>query len=368
MLWRRKWLLASGFLLLLASVVAMSFDFSDGVRLRSNPKYEAAIQMAVIPEGYDSLTQDLGSNSLSGTAMVFGSLLSSPQVAREIADQQGVPVLDLAVRTSGRDRFIGVTVLSDSPEGAVTAALGVFDWLDQRLTEPLLTTSAPTTTIPAPVALDADGRFRGAFRLELDHTLASDSEGLWLIIESQESDGFAYRLADAAEEPSALYAGVITPGQDLSVVLEDAAGTALDVVTVPVPLLPEDGSSPYELVIGLERGLVRGTVENPRLAGSYVSATWLPADRESVATETTEISDVSILLLTDVPVPERFGGRRAPLLIVALMTAGTIALLVLVVVVDSWSQERRRRWEVGTAVPAPSPIVLADQDTGEKLG
>jgi hypothetical protein len=237
-LWRRRAWLFGGFALLLAIVVALSVDFSDGIKLRANPKYEATVRMAVVPDSFDSLTQDLGSQSLASAATIFSSLLSTRQAALEIQELQGLSVLELTVSTSGRDRFFSATALSDSPERAVVAALGTFDWLERRLSEPLLTASVPTITeVPQPL-LDAEGRLVGVVRLELDHTLANDSEGLWLVTSVESGEGYAYRLADAADEPAAEYTSLLTPGGSMSLVLEDASGAALDSVILELPALP----------------------------------------------------------------------------------------------------------------------------------
>jgi hypothetical protein len=365
-LWRRKWLLLSGFTLLIAFVVAVSFDFSDGVKLRTTPKYQAAVRMAVVPEGYESLGQDLGSNSLNGTAQVFASLLSSPQAALEISQERGVRLLDFGVRTTGRDRFLTATALSDTPEGAVSGALGAFYWLEQRLTDDLITASAPSTPAPEPEVLDADGQFRGTVRLGADHSLAADSEGLWIVTRVRSGTDFAYRLADAALEPSAEYPAVLKPGEEMAIRLEDASGKAIDEVAVVVPPIPTGGSSSYELHMAFDRGLLRGTLKNPQLDAAFVTVSWLPIG-QGIVSEGVEASEVSLLLLSDTPVPVHIGGRKAPMIIIALLTAGVIALLVTAVVVDSWSRERQRQREARTGMPGPSQITPTMEDVDEIL-
>jgi hypothetical protein len=361
-LWRRRGWLFGGFVLLLVVVVALAVDFSDGIKLRVNPKYQATVQMAVVPDSFDSLAQDLGSQSLASPATIFSSVLSSPQAALEIEKLTGVTVLALTVSTSGRDRFFSVTALSDSPEGAVVAALGAFDWLERRLSEPLLTASLPTEV--SRIQLDAEGRLLGTVRLQFDHTLASDSEGLWLVTSVESGEGYAYRLAAAADEPAAEYTSLLTPGGVMSLVLEDAAGTALDSLTVELPTLPSTEAAGYRLIVALDRGLIRGTTESPRFDAERVGVNWEPLSAAS-GTTVAQTADVSVLLLTDAPVPESIGGRRLPLLVIAFSTAFIIAFLVFVVAVDSWILERKLRADSGSrgAADLPGPIALS----GEQL-
>ena len=365
-LWRRKWLLLAGFTLLVAFVVAVSFDFSDGIKLRTTPKFQAAARMAVVPEGYESLGQDLGSNQMSGTAQVFASLLASPQAALEISQEQGVRILDFGVSSTGRDRFLTATVISDTPEGAVEGSLGAFHWLEQRLADRLVTASAPTEPIPESDVLDADGQFRGTVRVEADHSLGADSEGLWIVAKVSSGTDIAYRLADAAVEPFAEYRAVLTPGEEISIRLEDATGSAIDEATALVPSLPEGAGSSYDLLMVLGRGLVRGTLENPRLDSAFVDISWLPTGPLSILEES-EVSDVSLMLLSDTPVPVSIGGRKAPMIMIALLTAGVIGLLVVAVIVDSWSQERRRRKTVKVDMGIPSQITPSVEDVDDIL-
>ena len=374
-LWRRRWLLLLGLAVVMILVALMSLDFSNGIRFKSNPKFEAQVQMAVVPEGFEALSQDLGANSLAAPANMFSSLLTSPQAALEIQEQEGVPVLALEITSSGRDRFFWVTALSTTPDGAVEAALGSFTWLEQRLSQPLVTASAPNTSQPAPPLLDEEGKFRGSVRLELDHGLAADSEGLWLVTQTHSDDEFAFRLSDAAAETTAEYISSLTPGAPISILLEDATGSPLDSVSVELPPLPAGEASSYELVIGLDRGLVRGTIvaseldgirtiADPKLDSDRVRLVWQPVTSPSDDAVNDELEEVSILLLTDEPIPASIGGRRAPLLIVAMVTAGVVALIVFTVVVDSWSQERRRHAGVlrdDSPASVPQPIPLSGQ-------
>ncbi len=359
-LWRRKWLLLGGFALLISFVVAISVDFSDGASLRSNVRYEATVQMAVVPDGFESLTQDLGANPLAGPARMFASLLSSPQAVLEIEEQQAVSILGLEVGASGRDRFFSATVLSDTPDGAVVAALGSFRWLEQRISEPILSTFVPTTTIP-PSLLDAEGRFRTVVGFDLDHVLASDTEGLWLVASTEFGEDFAFRLTDAAEDTSLEYSSLVSPGAAMSLVLEDAVGKRLDAVVVALPPLPSEEASSYDLIVDIDRGFVRGEADSPQLDANRVRLNWDPVTAQAGQVDVNQLSEVSVLLLTDVPIPMSIGGRRTPLLIVAFMTAGTIALIVFAVAVDSWIQERRRRENISSevnphAVPRPIPL------------
>jgi hypothetical protein len=206
--------------------------------------------------------------------------------------------------------------------------------------------------------LDDDGKFLSSVVIDLDHALATDTDGLWLVAQTHPNDEFAFRLADAADDTSAEYTSLLTPGEPISLVLEDAAGSSLDSTTVEVPALPSDDTpdegTSYRLIIGLDRGLVRGTVvdpdldgirtiEDPELDSKYARLHWEPTAESAEQGGSDDPGEVSILLLTDEPVPVRIGGRKTPLLIVAVMTAGMVALIVSIAVIDSWIQERKRR-------------------------
>ena len=358
---RQKRLLLVGFALLLAFVVALSVDFSDGVGLRSSAKYEATVDMAVVPRGFESLTQDLGANNLAGPATLFASLLASPQVALEIEEQESVSILEMEVVASGRDRFLYATVLSETPDGAVAASLGSFRWLRDRLAEPIFPAPAPAEIIALPPLLNADGQFRPVVRFDLDHALEDGTEGIWLVASTDVGDDYAFRLTDSASETPVEFSPLLSPGSTMSLVLENSVGARLDSVDVDVPPLPSDGASSYDLIVDIDRGFVRGAADSPRIDAERIALLWVPLAAQSIQADVDQLSEVSVLLLTDQPIPKSIGGRRTPLLIIALMTAGMIALVVLAVVIDSWKLQQQRQQSVLAkanphVVPAPIPL------------
>jgi hypothetical protein len=364
-LWRRKWLLLSGVVLLIAFVSVISIDFTDGISLRSNLSYEASVQMAVVPEEFESLTQDVGGNSLAGPAGMFASLLASPQAALEIEQQLGTPVLGLEVSSTGRDRFIAVSALSDSPEGAVAAALASFRWLEQRLSKPVaLAEVLREPPPPTPSLLDSEGRMRTVVRLELDHALSNEAEGLWLVAGTDSNEQLVFKLSDAADERFAAASTLVTPGEAFSLTLEDDAGRILDEEVVDLPGLPPGANASYELIVGINRGFVRGLTDDPRIDPGSVKLHWVPGVTLTDQTVVEGFPEVTVLLLTDSPIPASIGGRRTPLLIVAFLTAGIVALIVLAVTVDSWIQERRKRMAIASDAEhasVPTPISLSTE-------
>jgi hypothetical protein len=236
--------------------------------------------------------------------------------------------------------------------------------------------SVPTSTEAPRELLDEEGKFHGSVLLEFDHAIATDAEGLWLVTRTDAENDFAFRLADAADDGTAEYTSFLTPGAPFSIALEDATGSPLDSVRVELPPLPADEEQSYRLIIGLDRGLVRGTVvesdldgkrtiEAPLLDGDRVHLAWEPTAPSADRVVEEEASEVGLLLLTDQPVPVSIGGRRTPLLIVAMTTAGIVALVVLVVAVDSWIQERHRHHDTvpdDQQAPVAQPISLSSQD------
>jgi hypothetical protein len=367
-LWRRKWLLLIGFGLLMLIVVRMAYDFSTG-EMRSIPKFEATVNMAVVPADSDSLLLNVGPDNFAAQASIFSTLLSSVEAPYEIEQQQGVPVLGLAVYSTGRDRFFQVTATSDSPEGAVAAAMGSFHWLEQRLAQPFLVTTTPTVAEEAPGLLDADGRFRGEVVVTLDHALAADSEGLWMVVTTELDESFAFRLSDAEVEASSVFTSLLAPGRPVNVAIEDSVGNPVAEATLEVPVLPEIDAAAFRLAMRVERGVIRGSAGNPQLDTERVQVAWEPVGAGVDSATAEASSEVGVLLLTEQPIAASIGGRRTPLMVIAVLAAGLLGLLVLAVAVDSWSQERRRRVEAAAYVTVPTvipqvsdPIPLTDDE------
>lgn len=381
-LWRQKWLLLVGSVLAIAAIIMVSLDFDGGVNLRSQPRYESTIQMAVVPADLESLTGTISdSGGMAGTASLYATLLASPQASSEIAEAAGVDLVDFSVQASGRDRFILVMAAAEVYDDATAAALQSYTWLQERLADPLTIARVGGDPTPRSI-LDGEGRFNGSVNLDVSPAFADGATGLWLSVTTATDSEITASLADAALAADSTYAAVLEPGGEILVVLEDVFGTEIDAVSYTLPPFPGPDTVPYTLGIRIDRGaLVDPTTRvsssaadgsdeatavpllaNPNLVEERIDVAWetpLPSSSENGAVS----SPVGLLLLTEDPVAFATGSRRGPIILIGALFVAFFALIVLAVTVDSWTQARREgkaASEESAVAPVVEPPALAD--------
>ena len=356
---RQKKLLIVGAILIIGLVAYTGFDFDDGVSFRAKPRYESSIQIAVVPDDLDSLTDPLPNpGAMAGTAGLYATLLSTPEATAEIMDETGVQLVErLVVVTTGAEGTLGVKATARDPDGARLAALHSFAWLEQRLADPLAIVRLERTEEVAPSILGEDGRFSGAIRVEASPAFAETATGTWVSLTTAERP-VTFSLADAATSP-AEQAGVLEPDSDMEIALEDVFGNQIDAMTLHVPPLPEPDTMPYVLKLHLDRGALHfpgaslgtataepdalETLPDPELVERHVRVSWEPVAPElgSADDEPEATNAVGLALLTEDPAALETGSKRGPVLVMAALVGGFFALIALVVMVDTWSRARR---------------------------
>jgi hypothetical protein len=359
---RRQWkLLLVGFIGLGWAVFALLFEVTrDGdewsIEYRIPPKYEATIEMVVVPAGLESLASRSVAGGFEGPAQVYSQMLETPEAARQIEESQGIELLDTLVATP-ESSFITVTATSSTPDGAVAGAMGAFRWLEGRLAEPPVMAQLPD---PDPAAVQAE--FLGSLVVNLDRLYAAADPGLTLVVGNYQEDEVAVSVQEAAGglEPQLAY---LKPASQLTLTVEREVGVPLASATIDVPPLLETEGDPPPLVLAIEWGGIAiaepAPVENAaeldeeELAAAEALAlaeagAGLDPSRISVYWDTAiaaQEEHISLMLITQELTVEETGQRRTPVLVAAILGVGALALLVLATTVDTWrraSEEGRR--------------------------
>lgn len=350
---RRQWkLLLIGILSLITGVLAATFEISraDGsfqFESRITPKYESSVEMVVVPAGLESLASRQVADGSKEAAGVYAQMLGTTEAARQIEEAQGVELIDTLEAISEDSSFIEVTATSPTAEGAVRGALGAFRWLEGRLAEQPKVAQVPETdqvTIP--------GEFVGDLLVDVDARYALADEALTLVVGNSRGEETAISLQGAAGDMES-QTTLLAPDGALRLSVEREPGISLDEATVQVPPLPDPEAAPPPLVLAVEWGgvdfdevpevdeeaaPVATTPEEAPGARLDVDRLGLRWDTEIVIPEAED--QVSLLLITEEAVALETDQRRTPLMVMALLGVGAIALLVLATTVDTWQQAR----------------------------
>lgn len=361
-LWRQRKMLIVGFIALIMGIFFLVFEVGeDGIQQRVTPKYVAQVRMAVVSAELESLTDISGVSNFSSIADLYAELLRAPEALRQIQENQNVTFLEpMEVGSSSGSSFINVSVTSDTPEGAQRGALGAFYWLADRLTQPPNLADIPVEGLDLTEVLDDEGKFLGQVRLSSDRQFIADD--MFLVITNS--------LGDAAAVPMDAIAGVsvhqayLVPGSPLEISIENEQGVRLDAAMLDVPALPEGPLTEIpSLVLALDAGAIRAETtpapgeeaEAPDNDDAVVTGEVgadIDASRISVLWDTTSVLEqappLTLLLITEDPVPILTGQRRTPVIALAGFGVGLLLLLVSAVTIDTWQQayaerERRRR-------------------------
>ncbi len=325
-LWRQKWLLLFGVLLLVPAAYFLASS--------REPKYEASIQIAVVAANLESLAVvQSESSSFAAAATLYAALLRSSAATHGIEQTEQIDLIDLGVTTSSRDRFITVKSTASTPEAAVSGALGSFDWLHRRLVEPpTLATTTPTTILSS--ILDEEGLFAGVIRLDISGAFRDEAVGLWLVVRVAGESVAAISIADAALEDGVDVVADIGPNSALTLVLEDTFEVELDTISKVLPPLPGPDTVPYTLVVRIDRGSL-ATSESVQMVPERIGVSW-----EAVAAGKTP-TNIGLLLVNEDPSAEETGTRRGPILLLGALMGGAFALITGATVIDTWTQARR---------------------------
>lgn len=383
---RRQWkLLLVGFLGLSLAVFAFVFEVTRigdrfSLQYRIPPKYESSIGMVVVPADLDSLASRSVAGGFDGPAQVYSQLLETPEAARQIEETQGIELLDTLVATSTPDTsFITVTATSDTPEGAVAGAMGAFRWLEGRLAEPPV-----VAQLPEPDPAIVQEAFFGSLLVNMARLYATADPGLTLVVRNFQDDEVAVSVQAAAGglEPQLAY---LKPDSQLIVSVEREVGVSLDTATIDVPPLLETEEARPPLVLSVEWGgidfeeiepvedgaeLDEVELEEAEALALSQAGAQLDASRISLRWDTTVAAQeepISLMLITQELTAIETGQRRTPLISLAMLGVGALALLVLATIIDTWqrAKEEGRRvgeWEAARRKLTKEGIHLAPAD------
>jgi hypothetical protein len=341
---RHKKFLIGGLVILLILVVVMMFDFGGGeVQIRGNAKYESQVQIAVISPATESLTDADTADGLMQAAAVYADMLSSSEAAVAVGDLTGYKMDEPMNALASSDApLILNTVIGPSFDLATQAALNSFEWLGTKLQEPLVIIGTPTTTtIPPDIVLSAP--FETKLTVDVDERLASVADDLFVRVTADSGEQVTFPVAQTAGSDLSTRA-TFAPVTTLTLTLETSAGELVDVLRVaPVPPPTIVDAYPTLDLLLASGAIERDTAEDSlgwRFSEDQITVAWVDGVPPSVPTQE-QIPQVKIALVTSNPQAVQIGGRRGPLLGIAVLFVGLIVLITAVIVADTWNRERR---------------------------
>ncbi len=328
---------------LLVIVFAMMFSFgSGGIQVRGNDKFESEVQIAVISPTTSALIDTETADGLAQAADLYADLLSSAEAAVAVGEMAGYTMEETMAASVGGDSTLIVNkVIGPSFDLATAAALDSFEWLGERLQQPLTVIGAPTTTLP-PSQIVLSRPFDARFTVEVAQTLGEVATELFVKVAVDSGEQITIPITQTAGS-SIVSRATLSPITTLTMTLETADGTVEDVLRVaPVPP-PQIVDAYPSLSLTFEEGAI-GRVTTDDVPGwafdeGNVSVEWI----EGVVLATPETAapePVKIALVTTEPQAVQIGGRRGPLLGLAALFVGLIAIVTAVIVADTWRRER----------------------------
>jgi len=340
--YRRSILIA--FTLLIVAILVMTFRIQDGkLSFRAGLTYESSVQIAVVAPGMDSLISPSGSTDFAGEASVYASLLGSDEAAKWIGDRNGYTLeAPVDASTERSSPIINTRVEGPTPEQAKAAALSTFDWLAEKLLEPVATADfpSPPTTIPV-VYLDSS--FTSFTNIDVSADIGSLPDDLFVFVTINESSPIAFPLKQSAGDTIRARA-VLDPLSSVVITLSTNSDEVLDTLRLAPGPAPTIVEAVPELGISLTRdSFDRITLEDETrtwvLVGSEIELVW----QEGTIAALPEVVDtvtVDLALLTPDPGFTSTGGRRGPITAIALFIIGSVLILTFVIVADTWRRER----------------------------
>ena len=373
-IFRYRRFLFIGLGVLLIVVLALALDFGDGtLQWRGSAKYESGYQISVVAPGTVSLSEPETGDNLDSAASAYADLLSSGEAAQAVGDMTGYRLGEPIVAIVSDDApIISATVIGPTYDDAVAAALNSFEWLAQKIRQPL-NAKPPVVIDPFVPDVRLDEPFTTSMTVDVDESLFSVDNDLFVIIrggfESGPRQTIVVPVADRAGT-SVLGAVAVDPNGSILMNLERADATPYGQLRLVPDPLPDSAKAYPSIEIGLGPAAVDSIVVEDedtgeatriwRLNPAAITTQWLPGTPASAAIETTT-EQFQIALLTDSPVALQIGGRRGPLLGFAVLIVGLIGLLAAVIIADTW---RRDRAMSTASIPAASEKAPQPADDG----
>lgn len=340
---RQKYLLIVGFVALVIGVLSINYQVENlSFDTRVAPKYTGTVQMAVVPAGVTSLSDPAITANYEAPATFYAQLLQSPQAHAEIAAVQDMEFSDaINVGVRSRTGIMTVTVTATTPEGAQRAALGTFRWLEQELARTPVVAALPEEAADQG-QIEVEGGVISTVFLAVDQSYAVDDTGLWLAVSTPADDGFRLPLADAPFSDRG-YSLILDDTLVVTAAIEDQSGRLLAGLDLPLPPIDVSDGVALPVVLSIPRGGIIQSVGDLAIRDDSVAADW---DFTSViASRQQGTGQLSIMLLTDEPIPGETGLRRVPVMLGGALVGGTLLLLALVTTRDKIQQLQAARRE-----------------------
>ena len=346
---RHKVFLIVSFSLLILIVLAATFTISDGsLSWRASPRYEATIKIAVVDPNAASLTtqSEAGNSDLEAAAAVYAALIETDEAAIAIGTASGFE-LDDPVETNVDQQapVISATVVGPTPEAAIEGAKNVFTWLASKLKEPLVTAQLSTPTTTQPPLVELTGEFESAMSIAIAEGASSGNDTLFLEVDNGRDNPTTVPYSDSA---GSVFTTNATLGPTVSLVfalLSDSNDT-LDTVRVAADPPPQIAVVEPILVIQIDDSAVRRATDEDgeptwALDADGISTTWEQGVLQSEEiVDTSDSGEVDIAVLTAEIGVASVGGRRGPITMVAALLVGSLVILSMVIVAETWRRAR----------------------------
>lgn len=356
---RHRVFLIVSFTLLIVIVFAATFTIKDGsLTWRASPSYEATIKIAVIEPDATSLTRtETGSADLESAAAVYAALIETDEAAIAIGTASGFELDDPIDATVDQQApVISATVVGPTPEAAIEGAKNVFTWLADKLQEPLVTGQLTPPTTTQPPLVDLTTEFESSMSIEFESGPSAVTDTLFLEVDNSRDNPTTLPYTGSA---GTVYTTKATLGPTVSLVftlLSDSNDT-LDTVRVAAASPPEIATVEPILVIQIDNTAVQRASDEDgeptwALDADDISTEWRQGVILPVETvEASNTGEVDIAVLTAEFGVASVGGRRGPITLVAALLVGTLLILSIVIVAETWRRARDQS-DPGTRTPA----------------
>lgn len=350
---RQRRFILIGLFILVAGVVGFVFKLDNGLAWRIGPRYEATVRVLVAPVGTTTMSAtDFGPGDFRESAAVFAALMESSEAITAVQQENGFKIDEITTLVSEDAPAITLSVIMSTADQAVAAATGLVDWLEVRLQEPIRVFDTSTTTTSTTI-VDISSSFGSFVSVTVAPSVVAEFGDLFFDINaggSAQSFGLrALDSGDALELPMTL-----SPTMALLVSIQNPQADRLSAARMFVPAPPSFGDRVPALLLTVGAGAIVVNEEGAVvLDATALSVEWVAGETITIV-EAPLSRDLTVLVVTEDPVPVPVGQRRGPIILVAALVVGAILLISVAVSRDNWRQ-LKRAYEMPLEVPS-SPL------------